>query len=82
MSTGETFPLQILMSVLWVSTTAMRVPPALMWWEVRTVSPVPATLDTLEMESPVWVSIAVFLLTTTPLLANKYICTSINSILH
>ena len=34
----------------------MRVPPALMWWEVRTVSPVPATLDTLEMESPVWVS--------------------------
>ena len=35
----------------------MRVPPALMWWEVRTVSPVPATLDTLEMESPVWVSI-------------------------
>ena len=35
----------------------MRVPPALMWWEVRTVSTVPATLDTLEMESPVWVSI-------------------------
>ena len=34
----------------------MRVPPALMYWEVRTVSPVPATLDTLEMESPVWVS--------------------------
>ena len=38
----------------------MRVPPALMWWEVRTVSPVPATLDTLEMVSLVWVSIAVF----------------------
>ena len=38
----------------------MRVPPALMWWEVRTVSPVPATLDTLEMESPVWVSIVVY----------------------
>ena len=37
----------------------MRVPPALMYWEVRTVSTVPATLDTLEMESPVWVSIAV-----------------------
>ena len=38
----------------------MRVPPALMWWEVRTVSTVPATLDTLEMVSPVWVSIAVY----------------------
>ena len=35
----------------------MRVPPALMWWEVKTVSPVPATLGTLEMVSPVWVSI-------------------------
>ena len=34
----------------------MRVPPALMWWEVRTVSTVPATLDTQGMESPVWVS--------------------------
>ena len=34
----------------------MRVPPVLMCWEVRTVSTVPATLDTLEMESPVWVS--------------------------
>ena len=41
----------------------MRVPPALMWWEVRTVSPVPATLDTLEMESPVWVSIVVYSIT-------------------
>ena len=64
----------------------MRVPPALMWWEVRTVSTVPATLDTLEMESPVWVSIAVShvfflcIITTTPLLANKYVCTSI--VLH
>ena len=40
----------------------MRVPPALMCWEMRTVSTVPATLDTQGMESPVWVSIAVFLL--------------------
>ena len=50
----------------------MRVPPALMYWEVRTVSTVPATLDTLEMESPVWVS--------TVLLSLLYSCVTVHVI--
>jgi len=37
------------MNVSWEWTLAMRVPPALMWWEMQEVSVAPAIPDTQAM---------------------------------